>query len=85
MEISCNSLKECINTHEKVSWHRKNEEIPFDGNITRDRHFKRESIENIHRLWIDKTYPSDGGLYCVRKQKEEKQCELEVLGKISYV
>ena len=75
MQIICSTLKDCV--HEKISWYVKNEEIPFDP---RDSHFRRESIHNIHRLWIDKAFLSDAGTYAVRNQKDEKQCELEVLG-----
>ena len=80
MQISCTTLREC--SHDKISWYIKDEEIPFDP---RDLHFRRESNHNFHRLWIDKACPSDEGTFSARKDEDEKQCELQVLGRFPFL
>ena len=77
MQIYCTKPGEC--NHDKVSWFIKNDEILFDPS---DPHFRRESMRNLHRLWIDMADSSDEGIFSVRKQDEEKHCELEVLGNL---
>ena len=78
MQIFCRNPR-C--NHSKISWYIKNEEIPFNQS---DPHFRRESMDNFHRLWIDIADPSDEGTFSVKKENDVKECELEVLGKIHY-
>lgn len=75
MTIFCNNCN-----HASVSWLTNHGlEIP---SRSADPHFRRESFDNFHRLWIEKVTHDDDGIYTVQKETDEKQCELHVIGKI---
>ena len=77
MTVYCLATGTC--NHSKVTWYtNRGYEIPF--RLT-DPHFRRESFDNLHRLWIDKVHLTDDGIFTVKKTSDTKQCELQVIGK----
>ena len=77
MTIHCITPGKC--THNKVSWYTNHGDyIPFNGS---DTHYRRESKDNLHRLWIDKGCIEDHGWFKVKKETHAKKCELNVIGK----